>query len=438
MMWEKARSGLHSAFMRNVAVLAGGAILGRGLVALVSPLVTRLYSPDAMGRAGTFVAFINFVSVAACLRYDVAVVSAKNARDAAHLVVISLLSTVATSLLFMAVLYFLQSQSLLGFGVLPWYCCLLVLPVVIPTAVYGVFRYWHVREGQFSLVSGVLVIQNAARAFSQISLGFLGMGWSGLVGADAIGRVCGLQRMASTAWPKIKEDLEPLRTPIWRQVLNEYRKFPLYSAPSSLIDALALNLPLPLVAHFYGAGAAGQFALVQLVYTLPISLIGASIGDAFYSRIAIYAREQPERAESFFAQVAGMLTLIGLVPLGCIGILGPLLFEWIFGQQWAIAGAMTAVMVPWALGMLVVSPLSQVVFAFQGQEAKFVFDGMNLCAVGGTLYLGHMYGLSVVENIRVLSVVEAALLVFYFFLLRGIMTRHIKSQEKIRAEADNL
>jgi lipopolysaccharide exporter len=409
-------------FLRSVAVLASGTVLAQGLTVLISPVLTRVYSPDAMGRLGLYMAFVGFASVGASLRFETAIVSASDRKEAANLVALSLVSLVPTSLLGTAALYVLTSRSLLGFGGLPTYTVALLLPSLLSTSGLTILRYWMVREGAFGLISRVQVTQSLARSVGQLVLALLG--WYGLILGDLLGRLAGIGRMARASWEAVRDLAFPLDRARLLSIARKYRKFPQYSLPSALIDTLALNIPLPLISGLYGAESAGYFVLVQGVLSLPSALLASAVGDAFHSRMAEYARETSRKAVSFFLRAGGGLLAVGLLPALVMTIGGPFLFSHVFGRNWTTAGAMAAAMAPWFLSQLVVSPLSRVVLVFQGQETKLIFDFLSLASAVGALVGGYHLGLTLLEAIRLLSLVNIISYSVYFLLLYRIVRRH--------------
>jgi hypothetical protein len=71
-----------STFFRGVLAIAGGTALAQVAGVLFLPLLTRLYSPEALGLWGLFVSFLGVASVAATLRYEVAIVAASSEEEA--------------------------------------------------------------------------------------------------------------------------------------------------------------------------------------------------------------------------------------------------------------------------------------------------------------------------------------------------------------------
>ena len=60
-------------FIRAVAVLVGGSAIAHGITAVALPVLTRLYTPADFSVLAVFSGILSVVSVAACLRFDIAV-----------------------------------------------------------------------------------------------------------------------------------------------------------------------------------------------------------------------------------------------------------------------------------------------------------------------------------------------------------------------------
>src|SRR5437016_7420650 len=234
-------------FTRGVVMLAGGTALGQAIVLAVSPLLTRLYTPEDLGGLGLFLSFVGVASVVLSLRYEAAIVSCKDSREAAYLVLGSTALAVPMSLISSGVFYFMVDRALLGFGSLPRHTVLIVFAALPPMAVFGVLKYWFIREGAFGTISRVMVSQYSVRALSQVGFGLAGVGWLGLLVGDVLGRITGTGAMVREAWRSTVANLTPFKFVILPRLLATYRKFAIFSFPSTLIDALSLNLPVPLI-----------------------------------------------------------------------------------------------------------------------------------------------------------------------------------------------
>ena len=72
-------------FLRDIAMLSFGTIGGR-LIALVAlPFVSRLYSPADFALLAIYLALVNTIAVAACLRLEIAIPLAETDGDSVQL-----------------------------------------------------------------------------------------------------------------------------------------------------------------------------------------------------------------------------------------------------------------------------------------------------------------------------------------------------------------
>jgi lipopolysaccharide exporter len=423
---ERAQSPIAAASGRlgaSVAVLAGGTALAQVLNVLASPILTRLYTPDELGRLGLYMAFVNVAVVGTSLRYDAGIVAARTPREAAYMTVIALVTVLPVSVLLSIGLLLLIDAALLGFQTLTASACALVLVSLVVTGATSALRFWFVRQEAFGLLAGVLVWQNGVRSVAQVGLGMGGLGWPGLLLGDLAGRLIGVSRLFRVAWAALKHEVLPFDPMAAWEVVKHYRKLPFYDLPSSIIDTLAVSLTVPLVAQTYGAESAGYVALVLAVQTLPVGLLGGSVADVFHARMALYARSDTDRIVRFFLATSGVLLLLGIGPTVLLMVLAPAVFPWLFGPAWTTAGQLAAVMAPWALASLIVSPVSRVVVIFQAQELKLIYDLVALVGVVGPLLIGGALRFDLLEAIELLTLSQVAAYVLYFVVLLYVVRR---------------
>jgi O-antigen/teichoic acid export membrane protein len=391
-----------------------GTIVAQGATVLFSPVMTRLYSPSDLGRLALFTSVIGIAAVAGSLRYETAIVSATTRDEAAHLVALSAALLVPMGLV-TALVAFVAAQT--GMLNLSRALALLVLPGVLLMGGFNILKFWSLRIEEYREVSRATASQSVGRVAAQALLGLVSSGASGLIIGDIFGRCLGMGRMLGNALRTLPDLVTPFDLSRFSEVARVYRKFPLLALPSSLINSMAVLLPAPIIAHHYGMEVAGWFSLAFTVVSGPLIVIGNSIGDAFHARLAVYAREQPERSLRFLLLVAGALFVVGLPPIILLSQTGELVFERIFGPEWTTAGAIAAALAPWALTQFTVAPLSRAVYVFQGQELKLIYDFFSLAIVVSFPNLASRFEMNMVEAIGLLSALQALSYLVYFVLL---------------------
>lgn len=384
---------LQGRFFRQVAVLTGGTAVGQLILVAATPLLTRLYSPTDMGIFGLFYSFLGVASVAVCWRLEWGVASAAGRREAARLLLICLILCVPMSALLATALAALIAGDVLGFGLLPVWSSPLAALALAATGAFVALRYWHVREQGFRAVSLATVWQAAGRVGTSIALGLAAAGSAGLMAGELAGRVLGIGGLWRRARTVLREQLAAGAGAGLAQQLRLGWRYPLVVLPSSLIDASAAALPVPVIAYLFGAPAAGLFALVWRVASIPGALIASSVGDVFHAH-AVEARQAGASAlRRLLLRTLGRLALLATVVYLPLCLLSPWAFGFVFGPEWADAGRLMLLLFTMWWSATVVSPVSRLLIVIERPGLKLVFDLVYLAAPILALFGFSRYGL---------------------------------------------
>lgn len=415
-------------FLKHIGLLAGGTALGQLLYLLASPVITRLYTPVDFGRLALFTVFVRFLGVILTLRYDVAIASVTNDEEANELAISSFLLTIIFSFFGLFIMKQLIVHELFGYGTLPTWVAYITVPALIITGFFAVFRNMFIRDHLFNVLGSFATLRNCARAFLQVIFGIMHLGWLGLVIGDFGARGLGIGWL----WRKGRKvsilDFNRSKFRKMVKTLKRHREFPIYAVPSSALNIAATLIPIPLIAQFYGETNAGQFSLMFQTLSVPLSLIVASVGDAFHGHLTRYAEISVERILPFFVRTSIYLFLLGIIPSGVVYFFGSSLFAFVFGETWLLAGIMASIIVPRVLFQLAVSPVSRVVFVLKGQKLKFVYDGIAAIVSVGSLYGGKMLGLSMLDSLRLFTVGHVGAYVIYYIILLYLV---LNAEERI-------
>jgi lipopolysaccharide exporter len=414
-------------FIRSVGILSGGSAFGHLFTLAAAPILTRIYGPDDFGALGLFTNYLSVMGVAVALQYATSIVSAENEPEAAYLTFASLLIALPMSVLSGIILWGLIRFSALGFGSLVWYSPLFLTLSMFFVGIFTALRYWCLRQEKFGQVSHGVIVQSAGRAISQVVFGALGFHTAGLIAGETVGRATGMSRMIRGAWPVLKSYAATFHLDEFLQALRRNRKFPLYSLPSSFLDALCLSISLPLLIRLYGVSIGGYYSLVWKAIAVPTVLITLAVADAFHSRLAICARETPGRIGSLFRRTSLTLLRMGIIPASILFFWGVPFFRLVFGEKWGLSGTMASIIAPWYLAQFVVSPVSRVVFVLSGQETKLIWDVASLASVIGIFSVAQHQGMAPLQTIKILSVVNVGLFAFYYLLLLRIIAQFQKT-----------
>lgn len=414
---------------RGIITLASGTAAAQFITICAMPIVTRLYTPAQIGVISLFLAFFGFWAATLSLRYEYALLIAKDDAESHVVHRLAILLVVAMSILGLPILWGLQSAGVLGFGLLPNWAPFVAVPTLLGYGLFMVYRSWGLRAGMVKAITKASIGRSAANSGTSVVLGLAGGGVPALFAAQIAGAwaaMMSLVRVVGRHFSPSKPHGITSRDLI--RVAWKFMKFPTFETPSAWIDQLGLTLPLPIVATLEGATAAGWFGLARMMVGIPNAQIGNAVADVFQMELAnaVVARDAP-RARGLFYKLMRKLALVGLLPLVSVVILGPWLVPWVFGQEWKAAGYAAAAIAPWLYTALIISPLSRTLSVLQAQEYKLVYDVSAVVLLAVTFVVAKTLHFTFLELVLAISaagvlgyVVYAALLVVVVELrLRG-------------------
>lgn len=101
-----------SPFAQNVSVLASGSIVAQVISVLISPVLSRIYSPEDYGLLAVFLSVLNMFAVVLCFRYELAIVLPKDESDAINLVKLCLMISSGFALILLILSFFVFQPKL--------------------------------------------------------------------------------------------------------------------------------------------------------------------------------------------------------------------------------------------------------------------------------------------------------------------------------------
>ncbi len=375
----------------NVLTLMTGTALSQILLILISPILTRLYSPADFGTYALFTSLTSAIAVIAAGRYELAVILPRRHEEAFNLMVLSLMITAGTSLVTLLVLsIFNQSISrLLGDPLLsPWLYYVAI--AVLFTSFYQIFNYWSNRKKQYKKIAISRITQSSGMAVVSLSLGFFHAGASGLIFGTIAGFGLAAFTLALQNWSEDKQQLQFLSKITMKEQATLYRDFPKINSLHAFIDMLQLNGIVFITSAFFGSAVLGYYTLTMRVLKLPLNFMGKSIAQVFYQK-ATETYNTGENLHVFVKRTLIRLSIIALPIFAVLIFVAPFLFTIVFGQEWREAGVYTQILCPWICLNFIYSPVSQVPLLVNKQKQNLLVGIFYNILIFGFIMLGYSF-----------------------------------------------
>ncbi len=422
----------HGSFGRNVLIMFLGTAIGQIGPLVAAPILTRLYTPEMFGLSGAFTSAVFVAAVVACLRYDMAITLAREERDSANVIALcGLMLVLTTGIMTLALLYFTPDRfAWASLGAMEPFRFLL------PVGFFGIGAYQVLvniatLHNDFNTVAKTKIYQGAAGPLSQILMGLAHWGTTGLIIGFIIGQTMGITQLF---WRLVIKKIESLRGISWRAmgaVATRYRKFPLLSSWSGLVNAFGSGaLPAMALPVLYDSASAGYVFLTDRIIGRPLLMISTSILQVYMGEVSKNLATDAAAIKRRFLQLLKQQTVIVTLWLTIVNLLADWLFPFVFGAEWAAAVPYLNVLSIALLPQLVNHALIHTLHLLERQGLSAAWEVGRLIAVSGALLIGPIMSWTALQALLAYSICQAlAQLVLMFLMYRSI--------QEIQVPADN-
>jgi lipopolysaccharide exporter len=387
------KSGKKGGFLNDVLKISFGTTFAQVLLVIIAPILTRLFSPEAFGVAALFISLSTIIGGIVSLKYELSIILPETDEEAANLLVLSLIVTTLISAATYIFIVFTQSYFIKVFNIPELGPYLIYIPLCIFFLGFGrILTNWYSRKRQYGKLSFAKILNSIMAGSSQLSAGFLGLIRSGgLIFPYILGWVVFSLFLAVYTWiDNSKLFIESIH---WKKIiagLIRYKKFPLLSSISALLNSLSAQSPVLLLAFFFSSVEVGFYALGHRVLKMPVELIGVSVAQVFYQRASDANREG--KLAIIVDKVFFRLVSLGMFPLLLVMVFGRDLFIVALGENWAEAGVYMQILALWTFFVFISNPISTLVNTLEKQEMSLLFNVFIVITRVSSLIIGGLLG----------------------------------------------
>ena len=394
-------------FIFNVLTLMTGTSIARAIPVVISPILTRVYTPENFGIFALFISITGILSVIVTGRYELAVILPEKDEESINVLILSILISCGVSLIILIIIFILNNQitKLLGDREISRWLYFIPLAILL-TGIYKVLNYWSIRKKQFKSVSFSKVGQSTARAVTSLSLGLLKFGNAGLIVGNFVGQLMATLILGWKVWKNDKDKKKFISKEKIKKAVKKYENLPKYSIWSALLNTASIQVPILILTPFFGSAIVGFYSLSHRVLTMPMSLLGQAVGQIFFQK-ASESKNDRKRLQYITFEVYKKLVYTGCFPLLIVTFFGKEIFSFIFGAQWIIAGKYAQILSIWILLVFISSPLSTLFVVLNKLKQGLIADIILFSSRVISLLVGAMYFKNIEISIILFGTVSA-------------------------------
>ncbi|MDD3143901.1 MAG: oligosaccharide flippase family protein [Candidatus Cloacimonetes bacterium] len=412
-------------FLKNVGIVSLGPIIAAMVGFFAEPWISRLWGPELYGLGAYFHSVLQIIVPAMFLRYNFAIVQAADFSEAANLLALSLL--VFTAFFILVALAYPIFGSMMGDS-FPFESYKgLFLIALAAGSIATLLRFWASHHKRFGLQTLSTITLQIVPVALLLVWGFQGsIGEAQMIKVRSIAYISyPLLLIMSFLWQDVAK--------VWRNVswlgikaaAKKFVDYPRHEYLGFLANLLAFNLPVILIARYWGTATSGLYAKAFTIMYMFVLLLGDSVNRVLHKEAADMVNGGKDLAP-FIDKVLRALVYLSLLPFILLMLVGPELFSVFLGELWLVSGQFAQAMALWSFANLLNLSLLPLygVLNRQRQYTRFTLATLALRAL--ILILMGMAGTNVILALAVFSVANVVVLMWQTVYISGCAGVNIK------------
>ncbi|AKG73463.1 oligosaccharide flippase family protein [Salinicoccus halodurans] len=330
-------------FLLSLSTLISGSVIAQVITILLSPLITRLFSPEQFGLYTIIITAVSLFGPIICLKYDMAIIGANNIKETFSIIKLCFI------LIFPISFIISISYSLLVFNgfnkktEVIWYSFVIFI-LLLTYGLNNVLLAYNNKSRSYNLIASVTIIKSSVNNFILLITGFLNLGSVGLILSQIISSIVGVRKQSK----EIRKKLIYLKkTSLYnmKSVFIKYINFPMFNATSAIINTSIYSSINLFIAMSFSLQQLGYYSISYRVLGIPFMIISANVARIFFER-ATKEKNEKGNFNSTFNKTFKIIAIVIIPTIVLLAILAPTLFPIIFGHEWGIAGIYIALLSP--------------------------------------------------------------------------------------------
>jgi len=412
-----------SKFTRNVLTLMTGTTIAQAIPIAISPILTRVYTPEDFGIFALYIAMVSFIAIVVTARYELAIVLPQTDREAINILALSLIimSFIVVFLIIIILLFKDNLLTLLNIQNVGNFIYLMPLSILI-AGLNQSFNYWSNRKEYFKNISSSQILQSIGIGVTQPTLGYLHL-FGGLIVGNLIGRIIGTFVLINSFFKNDRAILVNVEKNMMVEQMKKYKDFPLINSFHAFSDILRSSGSIMLISSFFGSAVVGFYALSLRVLQVPVGIVGSALGQVLYQKFTTMYNND-ENLYPYVKKIVLLLFIISLPIFAILYYIAPDLFAFVFGENWRVAGEYSQILIPYLFMNFLISPISSLPLILNKQKEIFYIS-----LVGNIMFVSVFIifnDIGILEILKILTLTQ-----FIFYLYVGFWYFKIVKRDKI-------
>lgn len=326
--------------IKNIAILASGAVIGYMINMLLLPIVGRIYTPSQLGEYDLVISIGSILVTFVCLALMIAIMVPEKDETAVRICKIINWTTIFCSAMFVLTA-FLISPFYKFFDISIDYKtgCVLLAVYVWTYNQQGLYYAFVNRKKLYKVLFWNPILAAVTNSGFSVLFGFAGWGTIGyLMGTILSYVICVIHMRAKVNPFEGRHSIHEL----WL-TLREYKTYPLVQLPANMILTISTQIPIQFLGRMFSTAALGGYSMACKILSVPVSLLATPVNRVYY-REAAEKKNRGEDIGSFCFSIIEKNIKMAILPIGILILFGEKIISLFLGEKWRIAGTYIAIL----------------------------------------------------------------------------------------------
>lgn len=410
-------SFLKKEFVKNVLTLMTGSFISQVIFFVTIPILTRLFDKDIFGIYLLFNSSLYVLSPLTSISLELSILIPKRNKDAINLLCSSFLVGLILNLLLLIIIYFFKDFILHYFNIqiLEYSIYFIPLGLYLLNSI-EVLNYWNNRQLFFKNIAISNVEKTVITSSFQVYTGLSSFKSIGLIPGYLLGLISQWVTLLFLSLKSLSKYIKYVSLKRMFYLLKKHRDVPIFNSLLSFSDRLSAELPLILIATFFGIHEVALYGLAIKFLKIPSGFITQSFSQVFFNKASNIVNDKGNLFKLVVKTYKNLL-LMGLSIFSTLFILSFFLGD-ILGAKWNDTGVFIRILLPLLFLAFLNSPISSIITVLKKQKNILSIDILKLVLRFGGIYIGYKFYNSVVIAILLFSLIGVIYNIFlmYYFL----------------------
>lgn len=414
-------------FFKNSFTIFTGTTISQIIPFIIAPIISRFFSPSDFGMLALFSTTALLFSNISTLQYEAAIMLPKDNKDAINIVALSVIITFILSFILLIIVILFNQPIVKIMNNVHMKYWLYLLPVsVFFAGIYRSFNMYASRMKKFKRVATRNVIQTSVNSGSRLVTGGLGYTNGSLILSSLLGQLFSSGFLVYKSFKNNEIDLREINIKAMLRNAKEYQDFPKYRSWMGFLNMMNETSVRYIISNFYRATTLGLYSFSMGLMQRPTQLIGQAISQVFFQKTAEFKAKGKSNWRVYRATILSLI-FIGLLIYTPFLLYGGVIFSFVFGKEWHLAGTYTQFLIPWFFIKFVFTPISMIPAIYGKQKQELYYRTIFNFSIPIVFILFGQFNLGFINTLLISSIMGIVFFGILIIWIRKLVKAEIKN-----------